>query len=91
MKTNIISIRISDEELNIISANAEKMNLSKSEYLRKVALLGGGYLAEKRNFSECISRMCNDINVAANILQEDQPELAYSLYTRGVELWQFLK
>lgn len=38
MKTNLISLRVIDEELKTITDNADKMNLSKSEYLRKLAL-----------------------------------------------------
>ena len=40
MKTNLISLRVTDEELKIITDNANRMNLSKSEYLRKVAISG---------------------------------------------------
>ena len=37
MKTNLISLRVTDEELKTITDNADKMKLSKSEYLRKLA------------------------------------------------------
>lgn len=91
MKTNLISLRVTDEELKIITDNADKMNLSKSEYLRKVAVSGDNDLKWKRDYINLISRMCNTINTASHILYPSNPELAEALQRGGVELWQFLK
>ena len=50
MKTNLISLRVTDEELKTITDSADKMNLSKSEYLRKLALSTENNLQEKPYF-----------------------------------------
>lgn len=91
MKTNLISLRVTDEELKTITDNADKMNLSKSEYLRKLALSTENNLQEKRGFVSLISRMCNTINDASIILADDHPDIAEDLIMRGNELWLFLK
>lgn len=91
MKTNLISLRVTDEELKIITDNADKMNLSKSEYLRKVAISGDNDLKWKRDYINLISRMCNTINTVSSILNKEHPELAEALQRGGVELWLFLK
>lgn len=91
MKTNLISLRVTDEELKTITDNADKMNLSKSEYLRKLALSTENNLQEKRGFVNLISRMCNTINDATIILADDHPNIAEDLIRRGHELWLFLK
>lgn len=91
MKTNLISLRVTDEELKIITENADKMNLSKSEYLRKLAVSGDNDLKWKRDYINLISRMCNTINAVSSVLNKDNPELAESLQRGGVELWLFLK
>ena len=91
MKTNLISLRVTDEELKTITDNADKMNLSKSEYLRKLALSTENNLQEKRGFVSLISRMRNTINDASIILADDYPDIAEDLIRRGHELWLFLK
>ncbi len=91
MKTNLISLRVTDEELKTITDNADKMKLSKSEYLRKLALSTENNLQEKRGFVSLISRMCNTINDASIILADDHPDIAEDLIRRGNELWLFLK
>lgn len=88
MKTNLISLRVTDEELKTITDNADKMNLSKSEYLRKLALSTENNLQEKRGFVSLISRMCNTINDASIILADDHPDIAVSL---NIRLWQTLR
>ena len=91
MKTNLISLRVTDEELKIITDNANRMNLSKSEYLRKVAISGDNDLKWKRDIINLISRMCNTINIASSILNKEHPELSEALQRGGAELWLFLK
>lgn len=91
MKTNLISLRVTDEELKIITDNANRMNLSKSEYLRKVAISGDNDLKWKRDYINLISRMCNTINTASSILYPNNPELSEALQRGGAELWLFLK
>lgn len=88
MKTNLISLRVTDEELKTITDNADKMNLSKSEYLRKLALSTENNLQEKRGFVSLISRMCNTINDATIILADDHPDIAVGL---NIRLWQTLR